>query len=459
MLADARCIDTSQHVILFSFDTATLKINSAQGLSSIQCDTLSVQGLQSFASYSPENFQQIGPFTLQLGALKADTISITNFSDITLGTVEAYVLEMYVVREQNGSIRFLDQLSNITKRKDRPEEKKRPVQLVLDHLTINNQSRARFLDLSTSPNVDLSATDILFTINNFSSTKKIPGQYSLQTTIQPIGNLKMNGTAASLQPQVFTTIHADLNQFSLPQISPYFKALFGYRVASGRLNATINGRIRSSNLNLNSNVTVRELTLTDVDTASNEFRDLLYGIPLKTAISILTDNQGDVKLDIPISGNISGPDFSYGDVIQTAVINGIQGGLKSILGAIGDIFTEDKNLTFKPVVFQAGSDKLSQENEKYLNTVAETLREHPNTRVELCGKATIEDLQTERQPAPNNLTSNQKKRLLEIANTRSKNVRSYLMRKKIASSKLFLCAPQIDDSQNAAPRVDMKIGA
>ena len=108
-------------------------------------------------------------------------------------------------------------------------------------------------------------------------------------------------------------------------------------------------------------------------------------IPLWSALKVLRDKNDDVRLKIPISGDVSDPQFSFSNAINQAVTKGVTiatlSYLKYTLGpygtAIGIIEIGAKigeevmsRIQLKPIEFQPGTSELDSATLEYLDKVA-----------------------------------------------------------------------------------------
>ena len=109
-----------------------------------------------------------------------------------------------------------------------------------------------------------------------------------------------------------------LNNFNLKDISPYSLSFFGYPITDGKLSFRGQNIISDSQLKGTNKLSLYNPTVekkrSDVDAQ--------FGmVPLKLAIVVLTDREGKADIDLPISGDIKSPHFSYGNIIVQALVN------------------------------------------------------------------------------------------------------------------------------------------
>nr|WP_314538940.1 DUF748 domain-containing protein [uncultured Campylobacter sp.] len=111
-----------------------------------------------------------------------------------------------------------------------------------------------------------------------------------------------------------TDIKLDFKDIDLINITPYSGQFLGYKIKKGKLNLNLNYSVVDSKLNGSNLINFDTLTLGEkVDSKD------AVNLPLSLAISILSDQNNQINIDLPVEGNLDDPDFKYGGVIWAAV--------------------------------------------------------------------------------------------------------------------------------------------
>ena len=111
-----------------------------------------------------------------------------------------------------------------------------------------------------------------------------------------------------------TDIKLDFKDIDLIDITPYSGQFLGYKIKKGKLNLNLNYSVVDSKLNGSNLINFDTLTLGEkVDSKD------AVNLPLSLAISILSDQNNQINIDLPVEGNLDDPDFKYGGVIWAAV--------------------------------------------------------------------------------------------------------------------------------------------
>jgi hypothetical protein len=335
ILTNATVRDTLRDVLVTLIDTGTFRGIEVDDKSNMAIKNTRMKGLKSFANATSKT-RNAGPFAVQIRSLEMNSFSIiSKQSEIAAGSIALQTLNATLVRDQDGTFRIKGQLPSAKKNKEKQPQKGKqaPPLFSVNRLLIDNQSRVELLDLSTSPRVSLQATDMRFELNEFSTIEdKSPGRYTFTATVQPEGKIQADGAISSLFPKPTVTISSSIENFRLPQLSNYLRTFFGYEIDSGRLDGTTKGEILKGEINIDNQIKINNLEITSVpsESAYDKYKNAFAGMSLESALSILTDKQGDVKLTIPVNGNLSDPEFNFADVIRTAIVNSISGGLNAV---------------------------------------------------------------------------------------------------------------------------------
>ena len=87
----------------------------------------------------------------------------------------------------------------------------------------------------------------------------------------------------------------------------YFDPIFAYRITGGNLslvsqNVITNNNLKGANL----------LNIYDCEVEKDKtVQKPEYKVPLKMALYIVKDKDDKISIDLPVSGNVNSPEFSY----------------------------------------------------------------------------------------------------------------------------------------------------
>lgn len=265
------------------------------------------------------------------------------------------------------------------------------------------------------------------------------------------------------------TYHAkgDFKEFSLPALSSYLKASTGVEVKTGQLNTALDLTLTADQLKGNIVVLLEALETGLVD--SEEAGSLIDqgALPLNMAIGMLKDREGNVELDVPISGSTSDPKFGFSSIItlitKKAIISATQeyllttfvpyANIVSIAITAGEIALK---LRFDDVEYKVEQVTPDEYQRAYLKDFIALMKDKEKTRVTLCAISTPEDIGLPAGVAVKNKADI--KRLLDLGEQREHAFKDHLVEQgNIESSRILLCKPQIDSSKGAIPRIAISV--
>ena len=144
--------------------------------------------------------------------------------------------------------------------------------------------------------------------------KKRPSSGEFQGVVGKNGFVQITAKLFPFELKQNTDIKLDFKDIDLTDITPYSGQFVGYKIKKGKLNLNLNYSVTDSKLNGSNFINFDSLTLGE----KVESKDAV-NLPLSLAISILSDQNNQINIDLPVEGNLDDPDFKYGGVIWAAV--------------------------------------------------------------------------------------------------------------------------------------------
>ena len=144
--------------------------------------------------------------------------------------------------------------------------------------------------------------------------KKRPSSGEFQGVVGKNGFAQITAKLFPFELKQNTDIKLDFKDIDLVNVTPYSGQFVGYKIKKGKLNLNLNYSVVDSKLNGSNFINFDSLTLGEkVDSKD------AVNLPLSLAISILSDQNNQINIDLPVEGNLDDPDFKYGGVIWAAV--------------------------------------------------------------------------------------------------------------------------------------------
>ena len=256
----------------------------------------------------------------------------------------------------------------------------------IGELAIENGSVA-YTDRTLSPAFTTSFDELSGSVIGISNIPPQQGKVSLKGRVGQVGNLDFQGTLGTLGTDDVSDLTLTMANLSLPELSPYFGRYLGYGVDSGKLNLDLDYEIAGSRIDASNVVLMDRLQLGQAVTS-----DEAVNAPVKLGLALLRDRDGVIEVDLPISGDLSDPEFSVGQVVMRAFVNLLVKAAASPFSMLGSI-AEMAGLTGEDlgqVSFVPGSVELAEGEAAKLSALTDALRERPELLLNVRGAVSPE---------------------------------------------------------------------
>ncbi len=348
-----------------------------------------------------------------------------------------------------------------------------PPKVKIHRIAVTGNSGFTFTDKSTSKpfftefvlrkaevkNIDLAATDT-------------PIPYELNGVFDTWSPLDISGSYQPASEGIALKSTIRLRNYSLEAISPYVVDTIGTKFIDGQLYITSEVNVNGEDLDLDNNLVCREIKS---ETVSEEAQGALsLPVPLDMALSMLRDNNGDIDLDMPVSGTLS--DFSVGmaDIIITALSKALVTAVTpylaySALGPAGAVAYvglqagKDAMKESLPLLeFDFQVTTLSAEQKTLLQTVGKSMAANTDQDYTVCSKAMAWEFDPNMEKTAANkkkILENPEKRqqLLALSRDRAVNIRTFLEQNfNPDPDHLLICPPSIHYELTGQPVVKIR---
>ncbi len=432
------------------------------------------------------------PALLQAGGLSIDMASFSTDKSLQVGNIRLQDALIHINKRKDGQ---LDQLATLTSPKTKAKkttaakDKTDTLQLLARLLEVAGNSKLIFIDNSVTPAFKTELLIAKASISNIDSSKpRSASPFILEAKSGKYANVNVDGDAYPFSTPLSLRLNAKLKNLSLPSLSSYSAKMIGYDMRSGQLSATIKANIKKGKIDADNQITLANLEVRSNKSKTTEDFSAQLSMPLDSALSLLRDKNNNIKLSIPVKGDINKPDFDISGVINkgigTAMRKASLAYLTHALQPYGSLITLAKlaksaadHVSLNPIVFSVAATTPAEDVNPYSQKIAALMQERPKLRIKLCGVATIQDSQALIQKKLQDWSKQQQKiasdtpvktrpptfmiadeQLLELATQRADAIKDILTNQhNIDPARLFLCQPVIDKDQDAQPRVDLNI--
>ena len=214
-------------------------------------------------------------------------------------------------------------------------------------------------------------------IEGLNSKATTRAEVDLRGRLRNESPLTIAGTFNPLAEPLSLDLTLDFNDIDLSPLSPYTGTYVGYLVERGKLNVALAYRIEDGKLKASNRLFLDQFTFGDKvesDKATN--------LPVRLAVALLKDRNGEIHLDIPVYGDLNDPQFSVWGIIWQVVKNLLVKAATSPLALLGALGGGEE---FSVIAFPAGSARLPETEQAKLAKIADTLRDRPDLKIEVKG--------------------------------------------------------------------------
>jgi len=175
----------------------------------------------------------------------------------------------------------------------------------------------------------------------------------LDGKVDEYGSARIRGTLQPFQATDFTDIKLAFTNLDMSKLTPYSGEFAGRHIDAGKLSVDLGYKIQQQQL-----VGENKFVINKIKLGKKVESEGAADLPLDLAIAILEDSDGVIDLDLPISGSLDDPQFSYGSIVWKAFKNVLTKIVTAPFRALGNIFGSGAE-EFDGIAFEAGVSELS----------------------------------------------------------------------------------------------------
>lgn len=453
-----------------SLDAISFRDNAVSIAQLALTDIAFVERRNGSRDYSEYNFHT------RLGELAVSDLDFSAApAAVSINSVALSGLDLLVYRNKEVKLPLLQALDSLIERdiEQRQLDNKTtetPVGFAINGISLGGNSRVSVIDESIQPQLMKRLSDIQLNIGSLDNRK--PNQNTplqLQARVGEFGAVNLKGKSQPFSEKINLSLEGDLSAMELVPLSPYSEQAVGYKITRGQLDNHLNLEIVDDEIEAE-----LELKLNKVDVASLKPQEQTddsgeTSVPLGMGLMLLSDSEGNIELDIPVSGNVTNPDFSIADAVFLV-------GRKLVTQAVINYYTpyglinlgsfavgEATKMRFDAIEFNAGDNKGDPKRLQQLSTL---LGLKPQLSLVVCPAANGSDWQARfgnaetaklKPPAALNATAEQVSGLKKLAYERGLWIKSQLLSTGAEANQIILCAPAVLLKEYTSPSASVEV--
>lgn len=239
----------------------------------------------------------------------------------------------------------------------------------------------RFTDHSVAPVFALTVDEFTGRMDRFSLEPGSHSIFNMHALVDGQAPFNVEGEANPLERAVHTVLQVTIDNFNLPALSPYTIDSLAYPVATGKLHGRTSMTIQQEVLNAENIFQLDRFSLGDHVASPNA-----ANVPIKLALALLQDSNGDMEIDVPIKGRLDDPDFRLGKMIMRAIIGLFSNIVTSPFNLLGNIVgLAGSGDEISVVEFVPGSNKLSEQDIGNLTELGKAMKKRPRLEMVVNG--------------------------------------------------------------------------
>ena len=172
-------------------------------------------------------------------------------------------------------------------------------------------------------------------------------------------------------------LQMSLKDFYVSAFDPYSRFYTAFPVLDGKMDLTSANSIRNYQL-----ISDNKVFIQDIDVGKKLDMKSEYNIPLRFAVSLLKDVNGNVDLEIPIEGDLNDPEYKFGKVVLKVIMNLLSKAVASPYNMLARAFDADED-DLKSIRFLNDQDSLGRDQTKTMDLTARILQNKNDLKVKL----------------------------------------------------------------------------
>jgi len=314
----------------------------------------------------------IGPFSLQIKEVALSqylaNILITPEGKINLASVAAAPPEVATEAKPEPA-----------REESSETESGPPPDIRIDALTLQGGT-VSFTDRHLPSTFSTTMYQLGGRITGMASAEEMQADVDLRGQLENHSPLTISGKLNPLSKDLFADLTIRFKDIDLVPMTPYSGTYLGYAINKGKLYLDLKYHIEHQQIDAKNKILIDQFTFGDSVTSEQA-----TSLPVSLAIALLRDQNGEIHLDVPISGNLNDPSFSVAGTIFTILKNLLVKAATSPFSLLASMFGGEED--FSSVPFAAGVARLEESDREKLAKLAEMLAQRPALTLEISGFA------------------------------------------------------------------------
>jgi hypothetical protein len=235
---------------------------------------------------------------------------------------------------------------------------------------------ANFKDFTVRPDFAIGLQTLNGSITGLSSAQASRAKVDIDAAVDKYAPVKITGEVNYLAAEAYTNLAANFRNIELTTFNPYSGKFMGYQIEKGKLSIDTTYLVEDRKLRAQHKILISQLKLGEKVKSADATK-----LPVKLAVALLKDRNGDITLDLPVSGTIDDPQFKIGPIIWKMFVNLLMKIVTAPFTLIASLFGGGPEVQF--VEFAPGRSTLEPALVERLTSVRKALVERPGLELEI----------------------------------------------------------------------------
>jgi len=390
-----------------------------------------------------------------VNGLKITNLRLSDFQDLTIDEININGADVQLFKNKQGKFEAWNQLISAIESKSAAKKKGKtspPFHFTL-HQTHSENLKINFQDLSKTPEIQIPILVKKLAVTGVSNAPKSDlAKWNADGDLFQLGTWQANGAMNTVNIDAYSNTHLLAQNINLPPFSGYTAESFGQGLKAGNINLDLSVLIENNKLKAKGEIFARKLAFTTIDNVSN-IKDTL--VPIDSALDVLRDGDGNIKLSLASEGSLDDPTFDVGGIWNKVLLEATQRSAIYVLGqalqpyalvftAGKFLYDQSKKIHLNPITFKVASASLTTAKpnvDDYANKIIALIQKKPQLVLEICPKYTNEEQASG----------------VQLSAARSDAFVNHLTQHGLKASHITKCLPTLDTDKKAKPTLDLRL--
>jgi hypothetical protein len=260
---------------------------------------------------------------------------------------------------------------------------KAPLPIKIGKVTLQGGT-VNFSDNFVKPNYSARLRQIGGRVSGLSSASDSTANVELRGSYDNVAPLNVTGRINPFAAKPSLDLQAEVKGIEMSSFSPYSGKYAGYAIEKGKLSLFVKYKIENNQLEAENRVFLDQLTFGDPVASPDATK-----LPVTLAVALLKNRQGEIDINLPISGSLDDPQFSMGGLIVKVIVNLFVKAVTSPFALLGSVFGSGGG-ELSNVEFEYGYATIGKDAQLRLENLSKALLDRPALKLEIAGRVDLE---------------------------------------------------------------------